>query len=399
MRKILLPLFSFLIFLSACKQSTEPQAPEQKPPGYQENIPWPSLADSPWPMYRHDPQNSGRSDLLGPSAGIIADTIKAKSIEAGIVLGKNNVVYFNDINDGKIHSYSDSDSLLWEEKIGHYLNCAPLVDKNGDVYVLSDFSLTKFNANGEKLWQHQFSKPYFLSEALVIDKNSNVILVDTSKTIFSFSKDGNLNWSYKEERLGMFNSPAFSPDGNVLYLQGKEVSLIAFDITKQSVLWTFGETPLLSAPLVDSQGNIYIAPSNKEQTAVTLYSLTKEATIRWKINFTGKYPATNGGYMCMDTEGNISIVLSDTLYNISYEGKINWKNYLGTNINDDSPIVDREGNVYVVLIHEVASYNKTGNLRWRIPIEEAYILYSPAIGENGKLIVSSFDGGNIYIIK
>jgi len=36
----------------------------------QSHIEWPSLADSPWPMYRHDPQSTNRSQFQGPQTGI-----------------------------------------------------------------------------------------------------------------------------------------------------------------------------------------------------------------------------------------------------------------------------------------------------------------------------------------
>ena len=35
----------------------------------QTDIDWPSLADSPWPMFLHDPQHTSRSPLAGPQNG------------------------------------------------------------------------------------------------------------------------------------------------------------------------------------------------------------------------------------------------------------------------------------------------------------------------------------------
>ena len=44
----------------SCKESPITPSESPKPPGYQEDIPWPSLADSPWPMFYGNPQNNGR---------------------------------------------------------------------------------------------------------------------------------------------------------------------------------------------------------------------------------------------------------------------------------------------------------------------------------------------------
>jgi len=33
------------------------------------DVPWPGLANSPWPMFLHDPQHTGRSPYRGPQEG------------------------------------------------------------------------------------------------------------------------------------------------------------------------------------------------------------------------------------------------------------------------------------------------------------------------------------------
>ena len=59
-------LVFFLIFvLISCKET--PREPEKKEDiSSQVDIPWPSLADTPWPMFHHDPQSTGRSKYAGP---------------------------------------------------------------------------------------------------------------------------------------------------------------------------------------------------------------------------------------------------------------------------------------------------------------------------------------------
>ncbi|MBU2444432.1 MAG: hypothetical protein KJ666_02510, partial [Bacteroidetes bacterium] len=71
MKYIIITSISFLILISlSCKdKGVDPQ--DNYPPGYQHDIPWLSLADSPWPMHNADPQATGRSKYLGPMNGII----------------------------------------------------------------------------------------------------------------------------------------------------------------------------------------------------------------------------------------------------------------------------------------------------------------------------------------
>ena len=88
--------FSFILctlYLFSC-DTTEPPPKEEKPPGYQEDIPWPSLADSPWPMFRANPQNTGRSKGIGPTLGIIEWSVDTLNISTGVAIGPDFTLYF-----------------------------------------------------------------------------------------------------------------------------------------------------------------------------------------------------------------------------------------------------------------------------------------------------------------
>jgi hypothetical protein len=62
--KLIYFVLFLLLMLLSCKENPTTPSEEPKPPGYQEDIPWPSLADSPWPMYRGNPQYTGRANIL-----------------------------------------------------------------------------------------------------------------------------------------------------------------------------------------------------------------------------------------------------------------------------------------------------------------------------------------------
>jgi len=78
---ILLSLF--VIFCANCQKSTDPIDNNKPPAGYQEDIPWPSLADSPWPMNHGDPQSTGRSKFPGPLSGTVIKEVEAWDLQAG----------------------------------------------------------------------------------------------------------------------------------------------------------------------------------------------------------------------------------------------------------------------------------------------------------------------------
>ena len=89
-------LNSLILLLSAallisCEESTGPDnSKDPKPPGYQEEIPWPSLADSPWPMYHHDPQNTGRTNYSGPFSISSITEIKSAITATNVILSEDS---------------------------------------------------------------------------------------------------------------------------------------------------------------------------------------------------------------------------------------------------------------------------------------------------------------------
>ncbi len=76
-----------VVFCTNCERSTEPIENDKPPPGFQEDIPWPSLADSPWQMYHGDPQSTGRSKYPGPISGTIDWFVDSLYTYSGISIG------------------------------------------------------------------------------------------------------------------------------------------------------------------------------------------------------------------------------------------------------------------------------------------------------------------------
>ena len=82
MKKLFLLILIFFSFIKAQQQ---------------QHIPWPSLADSPWPVLRGDMQATGRSKFVGPSTN---NFIWRKDMPLGILygplLGYNDILYMGE---------------------------------------------------------------------------------------------------------------------------------------------------------------------------------------------------------------------------------------------------------------------------------------------------------------
>ena len=300
------PIFvlSILIFyLISC--SEDGTGPKPKPPGYQEDIPWPSLADTPWPIFHGDAQSTGRSPFAGPVEGIVLQKLEAPNSQAGVIVGFDSTFYFT-WKYGLIAS-DFSGNKKWDILIGRELTTTPLISNDSVIFTANGALRTIYaiNLDGEIRWEYKASASIW-DLTLGIDLAGNIYFVDFGKDLNALSKDGELLWQLHDERFlaGQDVTLSFSPDGNTLYLQGIDVSLLAIDIDQKSVKWVFGEKKLKTGPVIDSQGNIYIFPDADSESDNYFYSLKPTGEIRWQFKHEEKYQYVNIE-PSIDRNGNI----------------------------------------------------------------------------------------------
>ncbi|MDQ7052033.1 MAG: hypothetical protein Q9P14_03725 [candidate division KSB1 bacterium] len=89
-------LLGVMLLFAACRTGAPPE-----PPNYydwrtepQETIPSPTLADTPWPMYRADPQGTGRTRWPGPRGGSVAWKRFVGGRVGVAVIGPDSTIYF-----------------------------------------------------------------------------------------------------------------------------------------------------------------------------------------------------------------------------------------------------------------------------------------------------------------
>ncbi|MBZ0179161.1 MAG: PQQ-binding-like beta-propeller repeat protein [Melioribacteraceae bacterium] len=400
-------VFSFII---SC-DSTDPKPPE-KPPGYQEDIPWPSLADSPWPIIHGDPQSTGRVAELGPQYGEIEFRIEFPSTEfshkafQSPIIGPDSTIYiiYNNFPD-KIRCYLFAISHLgfikWKVPINadstkrevNVVTSSLLIDKNGIIH-LFDWGGYYYgiNISGEIVWKKNISKSVL--GTFSISKNGLVIAATDQNSILCFDLYGNLEWEKKYTELDRNSSQAitFSPDGNSFYAKGNDLSLLAFNLGGE-LKWKYnygGQGAMYTAPVVDNLGNIYIYPSfPQDSTKRGLFSLNSNGYIRFRVSalqgIAADYDHT------IDTKGNI-YVSEGYLNSVSYEGQLKWTS---DEISGGSNLVsDLNNNVYLVSQTEerVKSIDENGILNWSIKIE-GYTTQTPALGNNGRIYFGAIKNG------
>ncbi|MBK6915049.1 MAG: PQQ-binding-like beta-propeller repeat protein [Ignavibacteriales bacterium] len=278
----------FAVILTSCEQN--PTAPNEppKPPGYQEDIYWPSLADSPWPMEHHDPQNTGRSQYGGPRIGEIEWSLDSIFIRNSIAVGADSSIY---VSTGEgLYAIKPNGQTKWffefpEE--GGISYSTPLVAADGTIYCSSNGITKNFyavNANGTLKWQ---VKDIDLKmNAINIGLDGTLYFIQSGGTLTALSRYGKILWTYTDSRFygGDNSGLSISPDGKTLYLFTYIVEgwLAAFDIESRTIKWNFGDA-ISGHPAVDNDGNIYLIANVDSiyQGIAAVYSLDQQGRIRW----------------------------------------------------------------------------------------------------------------------
>ena len=389
------------------------EPPPGNPPGYQSDIPWPSLADSPWPIYRGDPFGRGLSNGLGANSGIIdweIDTVMALS---GITLGEDSTVYvcirsiLNSDIEG-LAAYDISGNLKWfyQYFIAYPSISTPIIINDGSVIISfpADKKLCSVK-NGNLIWEIELNNGVVQSGMNISDDGKLMCVGVPNNSFYAINKEGNINWEMKSDLLagGEFSGISISPDSKSLYIPGRSNAIIAIDLLNKMIKWSYGNDRGVVQPLIDSESNIYLITKNENGEGV-LHSITPGGEVRWFYELGPFSYVENYNHYAMDRNGNLYLGLSP-LTSLDYEGKLRWEfqpasGYLSIN----SPIsIDNNNRIYFSSEEDNQHYlyciNDEGQELFRIMVNATfqYGFYSPAIGYNSTFIAK--DRGKIWRIK
>jgi len=345
-------------------------------------------ADSPWPMFRQNPQHTGRSPYSCPwTVPYLKWTFYAGYAGYGSVgiysspaIGADGTIYVGS-NDGKLYAINPDGSHSWNFTTGGRVESSPAIGADGTIYVGSD-KLYAINPDGSHSWN--FTAGGWVYSSPAIGANGT-IYVGSSDKLYAINPDGSHSWNFTTGG-SIRSSPAIGADGTI-YVGSDDWKLWAIN-PDGSHSWNFTTgAGVWSSPAIGSDGTIYVGSWDNN-----LYAINPDGSHSW--NFT----AGNGiqSSPAIGANGTIYVGSWDSkLYAINPDGSQSWKR-TGCAVNS-SPAIGADGTIYVGSNDgKLWAINPDGSTKWRFttggPVE-----CSPAIGADGTIYVGSNDG-KLYAI-
>lgn len=212
------------------------------------------LANSPWPMFRHDPQHTGRSPYTGP----------------------------------------ETPTLKWSYVTRGCIRSSPAIGSDGTIYVGSeDGNLYAINPDGTLKWSYwaivgPFSSPGIGSDGTIVDN------------LGAINPNGTLKWSY-DSWFYASSSPAIGSDGTIYigsYVSGEDCNLYAIN-PDGSLKWRYLTGGYIgSSPVIGSDGTIYVGSDDHylyaigeaaQPTPTPLPTITPVLATEDAFNYKGEY--------------------------------------------------------------------------------------------------------------
>ena len=129
----------------------------------QVKMPWPSLADSPWPVLRGDMQGTGRSEYIGPRTN---NVIWRKDMPLGILYGP--IIGY----DSKLYM---GERAVSPDSVNYF------------------YALTK---DGQNFWTFNTQGGLPNNSGAIQTKDSTIYFFSRNQRMYTLKPDGSLKWTY-----------------------------------------------------------------------------------------------------------------------------------------------------------------------------------------------------------
>ena len=404
----------------------------------------PQLAQSSWPKFRGDVQNTGHGGGFGATgvknweADIGGDTIYSSP-----AIGADGTIYIGG-GDGKVYALDGATGAKkWDFKIGSSaIYSSPAIGLDGTVYIsgavgaigskVSVFALD--GATGAKKWEFvtDFANGSYGSDTVsatpAIGTDGTVYVGGGNKVFALDGMTGAKKWQFVSAGMITFSSPAIGVDGTIYIgdtthdftttnADFSSGTVYAIDSTTGAKKWEFdtGGSYISSSPAVGADGTVYVIgidnnKSGQEGTIFALIGATGAKKWQFSMGYTSNNPSVPSP--AIGSDGVVYVTSQNTVYALNGTTGVKKWEFAGFYFGTPSPAVGFDGTVYVAGALPPSSNSTggavyaldgaTGNRKWVFTDSLlAPLASSPAIGLDGTIYIGSGlnSGGKVYAIK
>jgi outer membrane protein assembly factor BamB len=346
------------------------------------------LEDSPWPMFHHDPQHTGRSPYKGPDNPYLKWRFSTGAeIVSSPAIGADGTIYIGS-DDFRLYAINQYGLIKWSFAMGGWVSSSPAIGVDGTIYVRSDdYKFYAINPDGSLKWSYPTGGPGLSSPT-----------IGTDGTIYVGSRDGKLyalrdmgtygdiRWTYTTGGY-VESSPAVDALGSPIYVGSYDHNLYAIKFSgERGWTYTTGDE-VWTSPAIGPDRTIY-ATSHDDGV---LYALNPtDGSLKWSY-FIGYWSESSPA---LGADGTIYVGSSDDckLYAIADHGdhgELLWS-YFTNSYVQCAPAVDSAGTIYIGAYNKLYAINPDGSLKWSYPT--GWLAWSsPVLGADGTVYIGSLD--------
>jgi outer membrane protein assembly factor BamB len=341
-----------------------------------------SLQTSTWPLFRHDPQLTGRADTNGPSTPQVNWVLELGAGQLGApVVGANGTIFVSGEVDNNVYAIDAAGNLKWRFASSSPFLASPVVGNNGSIY-LGDVSgvFYAIKPDGRESWKIRLGGGVRFSAN--IGNAGTIFVVADDGMLYCITLDGEIKWqqSLKSTPLA---APAIDPDRTVYTVAGEY--LAAFTMNG-ALRWrtSFADMGKLDGVVFDVKGKVIIT---SQSLPIIRAVDAANGAAAWTFSYRQAWGSPSLPAMRPDGGMFFSTYLGSHLLELNPDGTGRWVYNDRTSLLRKAPVLDLSNNIYVTNDSlGLISFSPRGDIRWQLP--EVRGCYSPAFGRNQTIYVA-----------
>ncbi len=335
--------------------------------------------DASWPIFRHDPQLSGRALTTGPSIPQINWIAEFGAGQLGTpTVGSDGTVYVSGNADNHFYALDANGLLKWQFTATAPFVAPAAISATGIIYVGSTSrTFYALNSNGTERWHVTLEDAIRFSANLGDD--GTIYLVADDCRLHALSPDGTIKWQQSLERPPM-NAPAIGADRSIFTVAGE---FLASYRPTGTLRWkvSYADMGQLGSVMTDLSGNVYITALNAPIVRAVRAVDGQEI---WTFSYRSAYGSPS--LLAQAKDGGIFFTTSQgaRLYALNQDGSERWNYSQRGNELRKSPVIDDSSFVYIVNDSlGLTSFGAAGAIRWNLT--DVRGCNSAAFASNGTL--------------